>query len=231
MKYFSVKNLKKYQHYKDRNPPWIKVYTNLFEDYNFSCLQDASKMHLIGIWLLASKIGNKLPWDEKWLESRISASTKINLKILLELEFIEMVQDASALLAECLQDAIPETEQRERQSRAEQKVTLQNLSLDIFDSNELRELTSKYPAVDFTELIGTLKDYCLSKGKKYSDYKAALRNWAKREQQEKNNGISKQNIRQYPATKKSVTGTIAEELARINSKLDDEVLLAGQERG
>ena len=54
----------KYQHYKlMRNPPWIKLHASTLEDYDFGRLQDASKMHLCAIWLLASRTENKIPWD------------------------------------------------------------------------------------------------------------------------------------------------------------------------
>ena len=61
MDYLRVKNFDQFQHYKDRNPPWIKLYTTTADDYLFSSLPDATKAHLILIWLLASKTGNKLP--------------------------------------------------------------------------------------------------------------------------------------------------------------------------
>ena len=56
MNYLRVNNWKKFQHYKDRNPPWIKLHRDLLRDYDFICLQDASKMQLILIWLLASQM-------------------------------------------------------------------------------------------------------------------------------------------------------------------------------
>lgn len=55
MEYFTVKNWTKHQHYKDRRPPWIKLHITLLDDYEFSCLQDASKLHLIAIWILAGE--------------------------------------------------------------------------------------------------------------------------------------------------------------------------------
>ena len=61
MRYFRVKNFERFQHYKDRSPPWIKLYNDLLDDYAFTCLQDASKLHQILIWLVASRTGNKLP--------------------------------------------------------------------------------------------------------------------------------------------------------------------------
>ena len=41
-----VKNFGEYQHYKERNPPWIKIHSKILRDYTLAeCLQDASKLH------------------------------------------------------------------------------------------------------------------------------------------------------------------------------------------
>lgn len=85
--------------------------------------------------------------------------------------------------------------------RPKPKVVLANLSLSIFSETELQELCMKYPAVDFTELIETLKDWCLSKGKTYKDYKAAIRTWAKKEQGNKNGAIRQGNQQGFAGSK------------------------------
>jgi hypothetical protein len=106
---FSVKNFEQFQHYKDRAPPWIKLYNALLDDYRFACLQDASKLHLILIWLLASRSDNKLPYDSAWVGQRISANSPVDLDALVEAGFIlidqplqGLAQDASTMLAKRL---------------------------------------------------------------------------------------------------------------------------------
>lgn len=117
MRWFSVKNFEQFQHYKDRNPPWIKLYGELLDNYEFACLQDASKLHLISIWLLASRNSNRLPYDSEWVARRINATEKVDLECLLEAGFLvenqplqSEEQVASRSLAGRKQDAIPETE-------------------------------------------------------------------------------------------------------------------------
>lgn len=110
MSYFSVKNFEKFQHYKDRKPPWIKLYHETFEDYEFGKLPDASKMHLIAIWSLASRYNNKIPADAEWISKRINATEKVDLKALAEAGFIELDQGCSKTLAKRKQSAMPETE-------------------------------------------------------------------------------------------------------------------------
>ena len=116
MEYFRVKNLDQYQHYKDRNPPWIKLHQTVLDDYEFACLHDASKLHLVLIWLLASRSDNFLPYDSAFIQRRINATESVDLDALLHGGFIEKVNknnkvtNASAVLADCAKDARPETE-------------------------------------------------------------------------------------------------------------------------
>src|SRR2546422_566349 len=98
--FFMIKNFEKYQHYKDRSPPWIKLYNDILEDYEFGCLQDASKLHLILIWLLASRSNNKLPYDAEWISRRINAVSKVNLDALHKSGFIIKINNESKVLSE-----------------------------------------------------------------------------------------------------------------------------------
>jgi hypothetical protein len=107
MKFLYVKNWDEFQHYKDRSPPWIKLHRDLLRDYNFLCLQDASKLHLMLIWLLASQMDNKIPADEKFIRNQIGVKEKIDFNELIEKGFLI---DASNALAKCKQTAIGETE-------------------------------------------------------------------------------------------------------------------------
>lgn len=120
MTFFSVKNFEKFQHYKDRAPPWIKLYNELLDDYEFGRLQDASKMHLIAIWLLASRSENKIPYDPEWISRRINATDPVDLDALQRAGFIvvdqplqTVGQDASKPLAKCLSRDRGEGEERQ----------------------------------------------------------------------------------------------------------------------
>ena len=109
--HIEVKNFEKFQHYKDRMPPWIKLYNELLDDYEFSRLQDASKLHLVMIWLLASRYENRIPNDAVWIARRINATEPVKLDCLVKAGFIRICGDASTALAESKQDAMPETEE------------------------------------------------------------------------------------------------------------------------
>ena len=121
--FFSVKNFETFQHYKDRSPPWIKLYNELLDDYEFGRLPDASKMHLVAIWLLASRSNNRIPYDAQWVANRINATERVDLERLSQAGFIVKEQRCSEPLAPRKQYAIPETEGEQRESRAEQRQT------------------------------------------------------------------------------------------------------------
>ena len=104
----SMRGWEKHQHYKNRNPPWIKIHKDLLNDYDFSCLQTASKAHVVLMWVLASQMDNRIPADAKWIASRIGCDKdKIDIKGLIAHGFI---RDDSNVLADCKQSAIAETE-------------------------------------------------------------------------------------------------------------------------
>lgn len=88
-KFFRVKNFAKWQHYKKRNPPWIKLHREIFNDYKFTRLPDEKKAHLMQIWLLASQMGNVVPYDNEWISNKISATVKVKLEDFEEGGFIE----------------------------------------------------------------------------------------------------------------------------------------------
>ncbi len=118
MRYLRVKNWSEFQHYKDRNPPWIKLHRTLLDDYEFSCLQDASKAHLMLIWLFASQKNGLVPDEPAFLKKKLGLEKEPNLKLLISHGLLIPEQDASNALAECEQVA-----PREESYKASDKTT------------------------------------------------------------------------------------------------------------
>ena len=118
---FSVINFDKHQHYRDRTPPWIKLYNELLDDYRFGKLPDHAKAHLVAIWLLASRSDNCLPLDGEWVARRINATAPVDLQVLLEAGFLKANDGAAGKpLARRKRNACPERE-GETEREAEQK--------------------------------------------------------------------------------------------------------------
>lgn len=110
-KVLRVKNWNVFQHYKDRNPPWIKLATDTFQNYEFSRLQDASKLLAVCIWTLAarSKDGT-VPADFAYIKSQGCLGNFVTEKNLNDLIVNGFLIDDSKSLADGNQDAIPEGE-------------------------------------------------------------------------------------------------------------------------
>lgn len=104
--FVKVTNLERYQHYRDRRPVWVKLYQSVLDDYAFTELSDACKFHFVGIILLASRLGNRVPADAEWISRQLSATELVDLGQL----------RASGLIQDCADCASPE---RERESERE----------------------------------------------------------------------------------------------------------------
>jgi hypothetical protein len=109
MQLLSVKNLARYQHYKHRNPPWIKLYRECWTDYTLRALTPAERLLFIGLSSLGMELQNAIPYDAKYLSSRLgfAITTSMIVHLIssnLILSNLEQ-QVASAPLAQCKQDA------------------------------------------------------------------------------------------------------------------------------
>jgi hypothetical protein len=54
-----IKDWVKFQHFKDRRPPWIKLYRELLDDPHWHALDGAAAKHLVMLWLIASEDESK----------------------------------------------------------------------------------------------------------------------------------------------------------------------------
>lgn len=184
MHHLTVKNWAKFQHYKDRDPPWIKLHKSLLDDYDFCCLQDASKLHLILIWLYAARNDGQIPNDPKFVQKKLGLSASPDLKALIAKGFLV---DASNTLADCEQSAIPETETETYTQETEKR------GASRFSPPTLDEV--KAYCADRKNHVNpeTFVDFYAAKGWKVGnqpmkDWKAAVRTWEKREQFTPKNG-------------------------------------------
>ena len=119
------KNWAVFQHYKDRCPPWIKLHRDLLNDRVFMRLPIASKAIAPMLWLLASESKDGVfdgSLDELVFRLHITEKEyQAGVKPLIDNDFFTVV---SGVLAERLQDAIPETEtEAERETKGEKKAT------------------------------------------------------------------------------------------------------------
>jgi hypothetical protein len=121
---YTIPEWRRFQHYKQRCPPWIKLERSLLDDANFACLPVESRALLPMLWLLASVTDDgSLPAVDKvaW-RLRLSVRDLTNaLDPLIEAGFVACVQDASASLAACKREARLEERKEEAKDREEVK--------------------------------------------------------------------------------------------------------------
>ena len=206
--YFRVRNLDKYQHYKDRSPPWIKLHQATLDDYHFAQLPDTAKAHLMCIWLIAARADNKLPFDPDWIAHAIHAKSTVDLDILLAGRFIEAInvrarrkRPASKSLAGCKQVARPERETEEEREEStppsdppkggsRRTSTGSRLPPDWTPSEadrfeaEKQSMSAGIMDYDIDDVAARFRDYWIgvagAKGRK-ADWAATWRNWIRRD--------------------------------------------------
>ncbi len=66
-----VKNWSSFQHYKNRNPPWIKLHVQILNDEEFMDLSPSSKALLMLIWVLAPENDGVVDCSPKALQWRL----------------------------------------------------------------------------------------------------------------------------------------------------------------
>ncbi len=179
--YVGVKGFERFQHYKDRNPPWIKLYNELLDDYEFGLLTDATKWHLVAIWLLASRYNNRIPADAKWIGQRINATGPVDIVGLVKSGFLIPDQGCSEMLATRKQSAMPETE---REAEGETDTSLRSVAKSRSKridepTEEHRQLAAELGVSCQAEWLQYV-DHFKAKGGRQKDEEAGFRNWLRR---------------------------------------------------
>jgi hypothetical protein len=112
-----IRNWNLFQHYKDRNPPWIKLHYDLLSSKDWVLLDDASKLLAVVCMLVASRNDGYVPNDPEFIQRVAYLKKKVDLKPLLECGFLEVdASDRKRMLAD---DTTEERREEERQRKGE----------------------------------------------------------------------------------------------------------------
>ena len=104
-----IKGWSKFQHFKDRRPPWIKLYRDLLDDYDWHELDPKAAKMLIMLWLIASENSDgELP-DVKTIAFRLRLSVA-EAKLLISKLSHWLINDDINVISERYQNDAPETE-------------------------------------------------------------------------------------------------------------------------
>lgn len=121
----SVCNWDDFQHYRDRAPPWIKLYREILTSESWLLGTDLSRLLQVAITLLAARYKNAIPYKLDLIKkaTHVDAdeqSIRVALDHLSEHKFIEISgfelveQTASMALAKCSSESESESEKSQR---------------------------------------------------------------------------------------------------------------------
>ena len=123
---YRIKGWVKFQHFKDRRPPWIKLYRDILEDPDWHDLDGDTAKILVALWLLASEDEEqegKLP-DARRLAFRLRIpESKVNQALTKLSHWLE--RDDIDVISSGYQSDAPETEtetESERETKKETRV-------------------------------------------------------------------------------------------------------------
>ena len=186
MDMLTIKNLGKFQHYKLRNPPWIKLYREFWNDYTLRSCSPAVRLLFIGLCSLAAELGNKIPADPRYLSERLGFP--VASKMLAELLATESVSVSVSVsvsdgadrpdmtLASCTQDASKPLA-RLGKGNGHGKTAFP----DPWDVTEDMQKMAEGFGFNAYALFDSFKDHALTHDRRCSDWRAAWRNWVRKE--------------------------------------------------
>lgn len=186
MEYLKVHDWDQYQHYSQRNPPWIKLHVNILNNRKFTSLALASKGLLMQLWILASENKGQIAddLDEIRFRLRDPSIKQKDIYFLVSTGFLEsckqMLADASNVQADACLETETETEERQRQNNIP-AVAFGSFGNVKLTSEEFQKLKDKFGEENATERIEKLSAYIAAKGKRYKSHYATILMWASKD--------------------------------------------------
>ena len=172
-KYIIINNYEKYQHYSDRKIVWIKLYTDILQDYKIRQLSMTARWIFIGMLVVGSKHGNRVPYDLTFIRSQIGdehTSKKVINKHIKQLECLALIK---------ISDSLDIEEKRIDKNRIEENTDDSNAN--FISSKQRLEIGKKYINLDLEEEWDKFTDY--NRDVRKSPIKSlsmAWRNWLKK---------------------------------------------------
>ena len=117
---YKIKNWHQFQHFKDRKPPWIKLYRDLLDDVDWHDLDPKAAKNLVMIWLVASEYDGELP-DMKTLAFRLRVPENEAKSIVSKLSHWLIQTDISAISEQYQVDSLEIETEKETEREVERK--------------------------------------------------------------------------------------------------------------
>lgn len=122
--FLRIRNWERFQHYKDRSPPWIKLHRELLTSETWVSTDDASRVLAIALMLLAAATDNKIPANKQYIRRAAYLNSDPDWGPLVDAQFIEIVEEDEHALVDASKALASGTkcsseERREEKSREE----------------------------------------------------------------------------------------------------------------
>jgi uncharacterized phage protein (TIGR02220 family) len=131
-----IKDWDQFQHFKDRNPIWIKLYRTLLDDIEWHKLSGDEAKALVMLWLLASEKNGELP-EAKEVAFRLRITETKVKQILTKLSHYVIQSDDSLISDGDQSDALEKRRERDREEKRKKRERL------VIAKNALEYLNSK----------------------------------------------------------------------------------------
>jgi hypothetical protein len=141
-----IKNWNKFQHFKDRKPPWVKLYRDLLDDIDWHELDAQASKVLVMLWLIASEEDGNIP-STKTLAFRLRMTEKQTIECLNKLSHW-LEQDDISVISERYQSDGLETEtetKKETEKKATVVATPSGVSQSVWDDFKTLRKAKKAP--------------------------------------------------------------------------------------
>jgi hypothetical protein len=181
-----IKNWSEFQHFKDRTPPWIKLYRHLLDDPDWHELSGTDAKTLIMLWLVAS--------EDKNMEGNIPSVKNTAFRLRISEDKLKqaltnlsnwLIQDDDSVISLGCQDDAPETEtETEREDKKPSTKIKTSLPKDFEISDEVKKWAKENKHNNLPKHLEAFKLKCESNGYKYINWDSAFKNavignWAK----------------------------------------------------
>ena len=185
--YMKIKNWSEFQHFKDRTPPWIKLYRHLLDDPEWHELSGDEAKTLIMLWLIASEDKNmkgNLPSLKNTAFRLRTTEVKLN-QILNKLNGWLIVDDTE-VISEVYQVDAPETETETKKRQRETTIPV-----DFYMTDKVIDWAQKNGYSNLQKHFDNFVLSSIARNYKYTNWDAAFMkairdNWAKVPDEKKN---------------------------------------------
>ena len=154
-----IKNWSKFQHFKDRKPPWVKLYRDVLDDMEWYELDPLACKVLVMCWLIASEDEGRLP-TSKNLAFRLRMTEKQTIDCLNKLSHWLEQDDINVISQQYQIDSLETERETERETETKKATSVAcppDVSKQVWDDwQQLRK--TKKASVTNTVVNGARKE-------------------------------------------------------------------------